>query len=118
MQHTVAVLEQIYTDVKFPATKKITKKLKASPKDLGMSRADLWAFAGLVALDSMQAETKKLCNEKSFAAMCGDNSTSCYAPFPNESKLMFKTGRIGNNWMIVNKFFQLQLLVSNFRLQP
>ena len=83
-----------------------------------MSRADLWAFAGLVALDSMQAETKKLCNEKSFAAMCGDNSTSCFAPFPNESKLMFKTGRIGNNWMIVNKFFQLHLLVSNFRLQP
>ena len=39
--------------------------LEASPKDLGMSRADLWAFAGLVALDGLQKKTMKS-REKKF----------------------------------------------------
>ena len=69
--------------------------LDESPKDLGMSRADLWAFAGLVALDGLQKKTRKSCEKNLYAAMCGDNSTSCFSPFPENSRLLFKTGRIG-----------------------
>ena len=95
LQHTAAVLEQLYTDVDFPLMGKNRPNLEASPKDLGMSRADLWAFAGLVALDNIQMKTKELCNGDIDASMCGDNSTSCFSPFPESSRLLFKTGRVG-----------------------
>ena len=65
LQHTVAVLEQVYTNVNFPPMGKDAPNLEASPKDLGMSRADLWAFAGLVALDGLQKKTMKS-REKKF----------------------------------------------------
>ena len=74
---------------------KDTPNLTASPKDLGMSRADLWAFAGLVALDRLQSKTKNQCEKNLQSTMCGDNSTSCFSPFPESSRLLFKTGRIG-----------------------
>ena len=49
LQFTVAVLEKLYTEVDFPKHKMFKNfKLEKSPKDLGISRADLWAFAGLV----------------------------------------------------------------------
>ena len=94
LQHSVAILEKLYTDVNFPKMKRRDPKLKASPYELGISRADLWAFAGLVALDQFQSTTKELCRKKPFETMCGDNSTSCFAPFPENSKKIFKTGRI------------------------
>ena len=75
--------------------KKKDPKLTASPYELGISRADLWAFSGLIALDYIQAETKEFCNDFSNKAMCGDNSTSCFAPFPEEDKkMLFKTGKL------------------------
>ena len=42
------ILEEIYTNPKFP---KKTTPLEASMKDSGKSRADLWAFATLVAAE-------------------------------------------------------------------
>ena len=95
LQHTAAVLERLYTDVNFPKMPKKAPKLDASPYDLGMSRADLWAFAGLLALDHFQIETQKLCNNEAYAATCGNTTTSCFSPFPEESRLLFKTGRSG-----------------------
>ena len=109
LQHTVAVLEQVYTNVNFPPMGKDAPNLEASPKDLGMSRADLWAFAGLVALDGLQKKTMKSCEKNLYAAMCGDNSTSCFSPFPESSRLLFKTGRIGKvfHHMILHSITEL-----------
>ena len=46
LQHSVAILERLYTDVDYPKWRKKWPNLEASPYDLDMSRADLWAFAG------------------------------------------------------------------------
>ena len=83
LQYTVAILEKVYTDRKYP---KNAPALKQSPKDLGISRADLWAFAGLVALDEFQIKTKSFChyqNKWSFNFTCGDPNHTCYNPFPD-----------------------------------
>ena len=70
------------------------KKLDNSPRDLGISRADLWAFAGLVALDNVQGNSYALCSENANNLTCGDTSTPCYSPFPKEALNLFKTGRV------------------------
>ena len=51
-------------------------------------------FLGLVALDYFQSETKELCNDHPYKTMCGDNSTSCFSPFPQDKRNLFKTGRV------------------------
>ncbi|CAE7034834.1 APX1 [Symbiodinium sp. CCMP2592] len=48
LQPTVEILEKIYTDPTFPQK---APALPRSPKDSGISRADLWAFAGMVAVE-------------------------------------------------------------------
>ena len=60
LQHTLATLEKLYLEADFPKHDKVPA-LKASPKDLGISRADLWAFAGIAALDKAQRYTKDVC---------------------------------------------------------
>ena len=46
---TVEVLEQIYTNASFPV--KMAPALNISLKDSGKSRADLWAFATIAAME-------------------------------------------------------------------
>ena len=87
----------MYTDQNYPAEMpdwaKGKGKLRKSPKDLGISRADFWAFTGLVALDEYLAFTKTLCNHTTLEAMCDDTSTPCYTALPKFYTQMFKTGR-------------------------
>ena len=108
LQYSVAVLEKLYTDPDFPSFKDLPDskkyhlqeftnepKLKQSPLEMGISRADLWAFAGLVALDEVQQRTKKLClldGQKNTNYTCGQNQ--CFLPF-NQAQFesMFQTGR-------------------------
>ena len=47
LQVTVAVLEKLYLEADFPPG---VRSLEDSPRNLGVSRADLWAFTALVAL--------------------------------------------------------------------
>ena len=68
--------------------------LEASPFELGMSRADLWAFAGILALDEAQRTTRTQCDNYNWDTTCGDNSTTCFTPFPKNTETLFKTGRI------------------------
>ena len=71
-------------------------ELSASPKELGMSRADLWSFAGLVALDSLQKKSRDLCSveqQKGYNLTCNDWTSPCFSQFPAEAKNLFKTGR-------------------------
>lgn len=48
LRFTVEVLEAVYTDAAFP---KLTPRLEDSLKETGKSRADLWAFATMVAVE-------------------------------------------------------------------
>ena len=97
LQFTAAVLEKLYTDVEFPRRPfEDEAKLDASPKELGISRADLWAFAGLVALDEIQQKTKAFCEldklKTDLNYTCG--LTQCYSPFDTSKfQSMFQTGR-------------------------
>ena len=62
---TADILEEIYTNPDFPKFSKksqIPNKLEKSMKDSGKSRADLWAFAALVAMRAGLEENNKLCN--------------------------------------------------------
>ena len=54
LQPTVAMLEKIYLEKDWP----LDTGLAAAPRDLGFSRADLWQFAGLVALDNVQEHSR------------------------------------------------------------
>merc|ERR1719483_543290 len=45
---TVRLFEQIYTETNFPHG---APALSSSPKDLGWSRADLWAFSSMIAVE-------------------------------------------------------------------
>jgi len=47
-----------------------------------MSRADLWAFAGLAALDDTLKTSRELCEEVPEEVTCNDWTSSCYSPFP------------------------------------
>ena len=51
----------MYTDKNFPLMLEHEANLKDSMKNLGYSRADFWAFAGLIALDEVQRKTKEIC---------------------------------------------------------
>lgn len=59
--------EKLYLEAGFPEAATV---LESSPKDLGMSRADLWSFAGLVAFDKVRKHPENFalqCNSTSFA---------------------------------------------------
>merc|ERR1712141_100183 len=62
--YTADLLEQIYTNRKFPKIKG-GLKLKQSMKESGKSRADLWHFAALVAIHYGANNNNLACNFKS-----------------------------------------------------
>ena len=59
--YTVEILEEIYTNPNFP---KHTSKLTKSMKDSNKSRADLWAFAALVATEFGILQNNLACDDK------------------------------------------------------
>ena len=64
----------------------------ASPKELGMSRADIWAFAGLLAIDEYLKFTRSFCNHFEGNYTCGDPTYECFTTMPKLENF-FKTGR-------------------------
>ena len=85
--------EKLYQEKDFPSGYD-GDNLEASPKDLGMSRADLWAFAALAALDDTLKESRELCETVPEELTCNDWTSSCYSPFPQgKAESLFKTGR-------------------------
>ena len=89
LQHTVAILEKLYMEKDYPSG---APTLSESPRDLGMSRADLWSFAGILALDEVSRRTRAYCDAFEPEFTCGDWSP-CFAPFPEEFSDLFFTGR-------------------------
>ena len=91
LQHSVGVLEKLYQEINYPEMK--GPNLEASPRDLGMSRADLWSFAGLLALDEVSRRTRTFCDNFNQNLTCGDFAP-CFSPFPKDFMNLFKTGRV------------------------
>jgi hypothetical protein len=88
---TADVLELIFTVRKFPSD---APQLPQSLKKLGKSRADLWAFAALVATDYAMAENNRGCRGD---GGCGHLYNEINPPFKCEIEpsrnLRFYTGR-------------------------
>ena len=105
LQFTIAVLEKLFMEKDFIDLSEFSPELKLeqSPKDLGISRADLWAFAGLVALDEVQSLTRKRCFVDEAGYTC--DQTQCFLPFDQEQfETMFETGRVDCQPRNVDKF--------------
>ena len=87
------VLEILYTDPEPPFSKSRRFKLKKSLKDAGKSRADLWAYAGLVAMEISTYLHNNYCDPEGEGLCPGqfdERSPSCHYDLPT---LTFKTGR-------------------------
>jgi len=59
LEHLVEALEKIYTNIDWPFQE---ASLSASLQQLGKSRADLWQFAGLVALERALERANRACD--------------------------------------------------------
>jgi len=59
LEHLVEALEKIYTNIDWPFQE---ASLSASLQQLGKSRADLWQFAGLVALERSLERANRACD--------------------------------------------------------
>ena len=95
---TARVLEHIYTNVrpKLLPTSKKHKLLQRSLRDSGISRSDLWAYAGLVAIHKAIEHHNENCNrDNGEEGLCrnqiNENSDDCTTEIPN---IVFKYGRI------------------------
>ena len=61
LQYTVATLEKLFLEPDYPSHKRVPK-LPESPRDLGISRADLWAFAAKVAVEYATEQNNFQCS--------------------------------------------------------
>ena len=87
------VLELLYTNAKPPFSTSRRFRLRASLRDTGKSRADLWAFAGLVAMEVASQHHNNYCNPNGQGLCPGqfdERSPPCHYRLPT---LTFKTGR-------------------------
>jgi len=94
LQPIAALLENLYRNKDYPVKEVPLPALDKSLFELGKSRADLWALAGLVAVDFFAKITNKDCNSGSESRNCdvrinGDTS-QCFA---DVSGMKFQTGR-------------------------
>merc|ERR1711892_539974 len=99
----VAVLEALYLDKEFPRNTGIVGSrgvpdLDVSLVDMGVSRADLWAFAGIVTVESFILKNHEDCE----AGKNGEKSTWC-------------EGMVNGNWTGCE--FNLNLTKANMKFE-
>ena len=119
---TVEVLEQIYIDKDFP--EKMGPSMEVSLRDSGKSRADLWAFAAIVAVEYGIETNNMVCNgtfKNNPSAQCNQElgEPNCEVKMPRRIK--FKTGRrdcteFGDKGYIATKEESHPSLVGNGRM--
>jgi len=86
------VLEGVYKDPNFGPDN--IEHFDKSLFDRGMSRADLWAFAGIVALQTGIKNNNDFCEENIKDQTCNLNKIDCSITSINENiESIFKTGR-------------------------
>eukprot|EP00931_Biecheleriopsis_adriatica_P112518 TRINITY_DN8716_c0_g1_i1.p1 TRINITY_DN8716_c0_g1~~TRINITY_DN8716_c0_g1_i1.p1 ORF type:complete len:698 (+),score=89.13 TRINITY_DN8716_c0_g1_i1:64-2157(+) len=96
LQPTVEVLEQIYINKAFPFE---APRLELAPIDMGISRADLWAFASMVAIEIGLELNDQACKNGAAGPPFTNfhnchprfGASDCLAPAPRPFK--FTTGR-------------------------
>ena len=93
LEWTVVALEHVYTDPSFPRS---APSLNISLRDSGKSRADLWAFATMLAVEHGVETNNLICdgtyNNNPHVQCHEDIGTDrCHVNFP--VPLQFKTGR-------------------------
>ena len=96
LEGTVEVLEALYTDRKYP--KNMAPKLEMSLKESGKSRADLWAFAAITAIEYGIESNNAVCNgtfNNNPKKQCNQEKgmDECQVKVP-EGALRFQTGRV------------------------
>ena len=102
MDHVVGHLEKIYTTIDWPFIKPINENLKISLYQSGKSRADLWQFAGLVALEQAIERANRACDLDYFAhQQVFINRMSIMKTFELTKKKMKKIPNI-QNFMLNN----------------
>ena len=95
LENAVAILERLYTEPDFPQGR--APSLSISLRDSGKSRADLWAFAAIVAVEYTTETNNKVCTGNFYhnpGITCNYkilNGKPCHISFPNQIK--FQTGR-------------------------
>ena len=74
LQYTIAVLEKLYQEPDFPFN---APTLPKSLKDMGISRADLWSYATMIALNEFFKQTQAQCSnpKRSYATTCDQYNT-------------------------------------------
>ena len=90
LQYTIAVLEKLYQEPDFPFNAPTFPK---SLKDMGISRADLWSYATMIALNEFFKQTQAQCSnpKRSYATTC--DQYPCFVEPPDTILKMFKVGR-------------------------
>ena len=95
LEDAVALLERIYTEPDFPIGR--APSLSISLRDSGKSRADLWAFSAIAAVEYTTETNNKVCEgnfDHNPGVTCNYkvmNGKSCHIDFPSQIK--FQTGR-------------------------
>ena len=87
------VLELLYTNSRPPFSNSRKFRLDTSLQDAGKSRADLWAYAGLVAIEISSYLHNNFCDPNGEGLCPGqfdERSPSCHYSLPN---ITFRTGR-------------------------
>merc|ERR1719232_2451263 len=91
LRHTVEVLEAIYTIPMFP---KGAPELNISLKESGKSRADLWALAGIVAVEfGIETNNMKCQNPESVPDQCHHLQGEVGCEVSLASSIPFRAGR-------------------------
>merc|ERR1719347_605368 len=94
---TVRALEEIYTTTNIPLQGPV---LTASPKDLGWSRADLWAFGSMMAVEFGIMVNNAKCDEKNLTLGgaswdgCSHHVGDPWCKVNIERPFRFQTGRV------------------------
>ena len=90
LQYTIAVLEKLYQEPDFPFN---APTFPRSLKDMGISRADLWSYATMIALNEFFKQTQAQCSnpKRSYATTC--DQYPCFVEPPDTILKMFKVGR-------------------------
>ena len=103
LQWAVAVLEALYMEREFPRNTGLSGSrnipdLEVSLADMGVSRADLWAFAGLVTVESFIMKNNEDCEAGAESTWCegvvNGNWTGCEFNLGlTKANMKFETGR-------------------------
>ena len=90
LRHTVEILEAMYQIKSFPNG---APTLKASLKESGKSRADLWALAGIVAVEYGIETNNMKCRDSSSTSGCHHLQGKPGCSIALNSTIPFRTGR-------------------------